>query len=70
MHLGCWHDHAALADLVASTPGPGGPAPRPTPTPSNARVTAAHRDAPASEVLAALRRNREATARYLDRGAG
>ena len=31
----------------------------------NARVTAAHRDAPRAEVLAALRRNRDATARYL-----
>jgi hypothetical protein len=31
----------------------------------NARVTAAHRDASREAVLAALRRNREATARYL-----
>jgi hypothetical protein len=31
----------------------------------NARVIAAHRDASRDEVLAALRRNREATARYL-----
>jgi hypothetical protein len=31
----------------------------------NARVTAAHRNAPRDEVLAALQRNREATVRYL-----
>ncbi|SDC88470.1 TIGR03083 family protein [Geodermatophilus telluris] len=64
VHLGAWPDHEALAGLVASARAGG------TGTPAdvdgtNARVTAAHRDAPRSEVLAALRRNREATARYL-----
>jgi hypothetical protein len=47
VHLGCWDDHQALADLIAS-----------------ART---HRDATRDEVLAALRRNREATARYLQK---
>lgn len=65
VHLGCWDDHAALPDLVASA-RTGGRGPRPDPDAVNARVTAAHREAPRQEVLAALRRNREATARYLD----
>ncbi len=64
VHLGCWPDHAALAGLVTSARAGG------TGTPAdvdgtNARVTAAHRDASREEVLAALHRNREATARYL-----
>jgi uncharacterized protein (TIGR03083 family) len=64
VHLGVWPDHAALAGLVASAAAGG------TGTPAdadavNARVTAAHRDAPRAEVLAALRRGREATERYL-----
>ena len=41
------------------------PALRPDVDAVNARVTAAHRDASREEVLAALRRNRDATARYL-----
>ena len=65
VHLGCWADHAALADLVASA-RTGGDGPRPDPDAVNARVTAAHRAAPPAEVLGALRRNRDATARYLD----
>ncbi len=64
VHLGCWPDHAALADLVASARAGGAGTP-PDVDGTNARVTAAHRDAPREEVLAALRRNREATARYL-----
>ena len=64
VHLGCWDDHTALADLVASarTGGVGTP---PDVDAVNARVTAAHRDASREEVLAALRRNRDATAGYL-----
>ncbi|MGY2004159.1 maleylpyruvate isomerase N-terminal domain-containing protein [Blastococcus sp. SYSU DS1024] len=64
VHLGCWDDHTALPDLIASarTGGSGTP---PDPDAVNARVTAAHRGASRAEVLAALRRNREATARYL-----
>jgi uncharacterized protein (TIGR03083 family) len=65
VHLGCWDDHTALADLIASARS-GGSGPRPDPDAVNARVTAAHRDASREEVLAALRRNRDATARYLD----
>ena len=65
VHLGCWDDHTALADLIASA-RTGGRGPRPDPDEVNARVTAAHRSAPREEVLTALRRNRDATARYLD----
>ena len=64
VHLGVWPDHAALAGLVADarSGGTGTPA---DPDAANARVTAAHRDASADEVLAALRAAREATVRYL-----
>mgnify|MGYP002653896353 CR=1 FL=1 len=64
MHLGCWDDHTAMADLIASarTGATGSP---PDPDAVNARVTAAHAGASRAEVLDALRRNREATARYL-----
>jgi uncharacterized protein (TIGR03083 family) len=64
VHLGVWPEHAALADLVASARNGATGAP-PDVDAVNARVTAAHRDAPREEVLAALRRNREATVRYL-----
>jgi uncharacterized protein (TIGR03083 family) len=64
VHLGCWDDHAALADLIASARS-GAPGTPPDPDAVNARVTAAHRSAGRDDVLAALRRNREATARYL-----
>jgi uncharacterized protein (TIGR03083 family) len=64
VHLGCWDDHTAMADLIASARAGGAGTP-PDVDAVNARVTAAHRDASREEVLAALRRNREATARYL-----
>jgi uncharacterized protein (TIGR03083 family) len=64
VHLGCWDDHTAMADLIASARA-GGTGTPPDVDAVNARVTAAHRDASREEVLAALRRNREATARYL-----
>ena len=64
VHLGCWDDHMAMADLIASARNGGAGTP-PDVDAVNARVTAAHRDASRDEVLAALRRNREATARYL-----
>jgi uncharacterized protein (TIGR03083 family) len=64
VHLGCWDDHTAMADLVASARAGGTGAP-PDVDATNARVIAAHRDASREEVLAGLRRNREATARYL-----
>ncbi|MCW2697905.1 MAG: hypothetical protein JWR62_2990, partial [Modestobacter sp.] len=64
VHLGVWPGHAALDDLIGSArTGASGPAPDVDAV--NARVTAAHRDAPRAEVLAALQRNREATVRYL-----
>src|SRR5688500_10300557 len=64
VHLGCWDDHTALADLIASARS-GGAGAQPDVDAVNARVTAAHRDATRDEVVAALRRNRDATARYL-----
>src|SRR3954463_13404960 len=64
VHLGRWDDHTAMADLIASARAGGAGTP-PDVDAVNARVTAAHRDASREEVLAALRRNREATARYL-----
>ncbi|WP_336033540.1 maleylpyruvate isomerase N-terminal domain-containing protein [Geodermatophilus sp. FMUSA9-8] len=64
VHLGAWPDHEALADLTASARA-GGRGTPPDVDATNARVTAAHRDASRDEVLAALRRNREATVRYL-----
>src|SRR3954470_24108185 len=64
VHLGCWDDHTAMADLIASARARGTGA-APDVEAVNARVTAAHRDASRGEVLAALRRNREATARFL-----
>jgi uncharacterized protein (TIGR03083 family) len=64
VHLGCWDDHTAMADLIASARAGGAGAP-PDVDAVNARVTAAHRNASRAEVLGALRRNREATARYL-----
>src|SRR5215207_3967722 len=64
VHLGCWDDHTAMADLVASARS-GGTGRVPDVDATNARVVAAHRGAPREEVLAGLRRNREATARYL-----
>ena len=64
VHLGCWDDHTALADLIASARA-GGAGQPPDVDGTNARVTAAHRNASRDEVLAALHRNREATARYL-----
>jgi uncharacterized protein (TIGR03083 family) len=64
VHLGVWPEHAALADLIASARA-GASGASPDVDAVNARVTAAHRDAPREEVLAALQRNREATIRYL-----
>jgi uncharacterized protein (TIGR03083 family) len=65
VHLGCWDDHQALADLIASARS-GGTGTPPEVDAVNARVTASHRDDSREDVLAALRRNREATARYLE----
>lgn len=64
VHLGCWDDHAAMADLITSARD-GGTGIPPDVDAVNARVTAAHRNASREEVLAGLHRNREATARYL-----
>jgi hypothetical protein len=64
VHLGCWDGHQALADLIASARN-GGTGTAPEVDAVNERVIAAHRNASREEVLGALRRNREATARYL-----
>ena len=64
VHLGCWDDHQALADLITSA-RKGGAGTTPEVDAVNERVLRAHRDASREEVLAALRRNCEATARYL-----
>jgi uncharacterized protein (TIGR03083 family) len=64
VHLGVWPDHAALAGLVTNARS-GGTGEAPDPDAVNARVTAAHRDAPRAEVLAALRAARAATEDYL-----
>src|SRR5215218_164746 len=58
VHLGCWDDHTAMADLIASARA-GGTGTPPDVDAVNARVTRAHRNAPRAEVLDALRRNRE-----------
>jgi uncharacterized protein (TIGR03083 family) len=64
VHLGCWDENTAMADLLASARyGATGTAPDVDAV--NARVIAAHRDASREEVLDGLRRNRELTARYL-----
>jgi uncharacterized protein (TIGR03083 family) len=65
VHLGCWPENTAMADLIASARS-GGDGTPPDVDAVNARVTAAHRDASREEVLAALHRNRQATADYLD----
>jgi uncharacterized protein (TIGR03083 family) len=65
VHLGVWPEHAALADLIASARA-GGTGTPPDVDAVNARVTAAHRDAPRAEVLQALQRNRAATVDYLE----
>ena len=65
VHLGCWDDHTALADLIASARS-GASGVQPDVDAVNARVIAAHRHASRDEVLGALRRNRDATARYLE----
>ena len=64
VHLGCWGENTAMADLIASARS-GAEGAAPDVDAVNARVVAAHRDASREEVLDGLRRNREATARYL-----
>src|SRR5215218_9603574 len=64
VHLGLWPENTAMADLIASA-RTGATGPQPDVDAVNARVTAAHRNASREEVLAALRRNRAATERYL-----
>jgi uncharacterized protein (TIGR03083 family) len=63
VHLGVWDDYHALDGLIASARAGGGDTP--DVDAANARVTQAHRSAPRAEVLAALRRHRDAVADYL-----
>ncbi len=63
VHLGVWDDYHALEGLLASARVGGGPTP--DVDAANARVTSAHRNAPRTEVLAALRRHRDAVQGYL-----
>src|ERR671910_3045515 len=48
VHLGCWDDHAALADLIASARAGGAGTP-PDVHAGNPRGTTAHRDASRAE---------------------
>src|SRR4051812_22981164 len=64
VHLGLWPENTAMADLIASARD-GGTGSPPDVDAVNARVTTAHRGASRADVLAALRRNREATEGYL-----
>lgn len=63
VHLGVWDDYHALDGLLASARAGGGATP--DVDAANARVTAAHRNAPRPDVLAALHRHREAVEHYL-----
>jgi uncharacterized protein (TIGR03083 family) len=63
VHLGVWDDYSALDGLVASAQAGGGPAP--DVDAANECVTRAHRAAPRADVLAALRRHRDAVEGYL-----
>ena len=67
LHLGCWPENTAMADLIASARA-GGTGTPPDVDAVNARVVDAHRDALREDVLAGLRRNREVTERYLTEG--
>src|SRR3712207_4331492 len=64
VHLGLWPENTAMADLIASARS-GGTGTPPDVDAVNARGTAPHPDASRAEVLDGLRRNREATGRYL-----
>jgi uncharacterized protein (TIGR03083 family) len=64
VHLGLWDDHRALEGLVASAQE-GGAGPQPDADAANDAVTASHRDAGPEDVLAALRRHRDAVAEHL-----
>ncbi|MDQ1635809.1 MAG: hypothetical protein QOJ32_2618 [Frankiaceae bacterium] len=65
IHLGSWEDHRAMAGLLASARGEGPSSPVDVDD-ANAAVTSKHRDASHEEILAALRRNRDEVAAYLD----
>jgi uncharacterized protein (TIGR03083 family) len=67
VHLGNWDDHRALDGLIASARS-GGTGTAPDPDAANEAVTRSHRDASRDDVLAALRRNRDAVADYLTNG--
>ena len=64
VHLGIWDDHDALAGLVTSARA-GGAGGAPDVDRTNDAVTRAHRGAPRGDVLAALRRHRDAVRDHL-----
>jgi uncharacterized protein (TIGR03083 family) len=64
LHLGCWPENTAVADLIAAARA-GGTGKPPDVDAVNARVVTAHRDASREEVLDGLRRGRDEVARYL-----
>ena len=64
-HLGVWDDYDAVAGLVASARA-GGRGDAPDVDAANARVTAAHRNAPRADVLEALQRHRDGVSAYLE----
>ena len=63
IHLGAWGDRTPIQALITSAEA-GGRTAAPAPDADNAAVIAAHRDATDDEVLAALRRAREAMAEF------
>jgi hypothetical protein len=65
VHLGSWEDHRAMAGLIESARGNGPDKPIDVDA-ANASVTQNHADASRDEVLAALRRNRDEVADYLE----
>jgi hypothetical protein len=65
VHLGSWDDHRAMEGLIESARGAGPSKPVDVDA-ANAGVTSKHRDASREDVLAALRRNRDEVADYLN----
>lgn len=63
VHLGSWPDHRPLQSVLASARA-GGATTLPAPDTENEVLVAAHRDAGDAEVLAALRRARDAVAEF------
>lgn len=65
IHLGSWDDHPVLVGILDAAQSGGGAAPDNVDT-DNARLVAAHQDASADDVLAALRRSRDVLEQWFD----